>query len=246
MSSYLHQLIAVEPTVKADAQSAVTATREAFAHPELFQGQTRTYQTRLEDGDHYPDERANPQFDAADVLGSLQTALVRLFDLTAQKEWTDQTARADLDVDGQTLFEDVPVTYLLFLDKQLAQLLDLIDRLPLLDPSEDWRPDGVSGMERSMPRKTVRTHRVPKAHVLYPATPEHPAQVQAYTVDEPEGEWTTIRFSTAVTVDRQRTLRERVRRLQEAVRVAREEGNRAEVILVQPGRRILDWVFTDG
>jgi hypothetical protein len=243
MTTKLHQVIAVESTVKSDAQAALARAGQLLANPGLFTGQVRTYAPRADDGARLPDERAVPQFRGEDVVGEASRTLVRLFDVVAQKDWTDPAARADLVVDGEVLLADVPVTYLLFLDRQLAALMNLVTSLPLLDPSEEWLADDTSGMWRSEARQTVRTRKVPKAHVLYPATPEHPAQVQAYTVDEPEGDWTTTRFSTAFPATRVTQLRERIRRLQEAVKFAREAGNSAEVVEVAPGRKVLDWVF---
>jgi len=49
------------------------------------------------------------------------------------------------------LLADVPVTYLLFLEKQLTDLRTFVDKLPVLDPSVVWLQDPSSGDWRSEP-----------------------------------------------------------------------------------------------
>ena len=46
--------------------------------------------------------------------------------------------------------------------------------------------------------------------MLAEATQQHPAQVQVYMEDVPEGDWTTVKFSGALPASRVRTLLERV------------------------------------
>ena len=63
------------------------------------------------------------QHQAEAVLRSTATALTQLFDVTATKDWANCEARADITVDGRALLRDVPVSYLLFLEKQLTEKL---------------------------------------------------------------------------------------------------------------------------
>jgi hypothetical protein len=52
------------------------------------------------------------------VLRETSATLTRLFDVTPTKDWANCEARADVKVDGRVLVPDVPVAYLLFLEKQ--------------------------------------------------------------------------------------------------------------------------------
>ena len=84
---------------------------------------------------------------------------------------------------GEFLARDVPVTHLLFLEKQLTDVHTFVAKLPLLDPAEDWadEPDPVSGTWKTHPAKTVRSKKVPRNHRVAEATQQHPEQVQVYT-----------------------------------------------------------------
>ncbi len=78
------------------------------------------------------------QVKADEVIRRTSEILTRLFDVTATKDWANCTAAADVVVDGRTLLRQAPVTYLLFLEKQLADLHAFVKKLPVLDAAESW------------------------------------------------------------------------------------------------------------
>lgn len=239
----LSQIIAVEKGVKADAERALAvAGRELKQAPQLT-GIARTYQPRDEDGDQLPPESTNVQIKAEDVITGVSAALTRLMDVTLTKDTANTVARADIKVNGTTLAADVPVTWLLSLEKELVKIQGFISSLPLLDPAEEWSTDDVSGAWRTAPSKTVRSKKVPRNHVVAEATKEHPAQVQTYMEDVPAGDWTTVKFSGALPAARVRQLSGRVAELIRAVRYAREEANATEITDKRAGDTILGWLF---
>ena len=145
------------------------------------------------------------------------------------KEVGNTVATADIVVDGEqdVLLAAVPVTYLLFLEKQLVNLRTFIDKLPVLDPSVAWSVDPATGDWRSSPVETVRTKKVPRNWVKAEATKEHPAQVEVYHEDVMVGTWETTRLSGALPATRKAVLSDRVSRLLTAVKYARERANSA-------------------
>jgi len=58
-----------------------------------------------------------------------------------------------------TIVDSAPATYLLFLEKQLADLHTLIANLPVLDPARAWTLDVNSQLFKSEAIKTTRTRR---------------------------------------------------------------------------------------
>jgi len=84
-------------------------------------------------------------------------------------------ARADVVIDGQTIATDVPVTYLLFLEKQLVDLHTFVKKLPVLDAAESWVRDDSTDSWRTEAVRTIRTKKVPRNHVKAEATDKHPA-----------------------------------------------------------------------
>ncbi|WP_026412893.1 hypothetical protein [Actinomadura oligospora] len=235
----LNQIIAVEKGVKSRTQRELTDAYHELQKPALLSGLSRTYRPRDEDGETLPAESTRVQVKAEDALRDVARALTRLFDVTATKDWANRDAVADVVVDGRTLLAAVPVPHLLFLEKQLTDLRTLVDKLPVLDPSESWSYDESQDVWRTAPVETARTKKIPRSHVLYEATKEHPAQVEMYTEDVVVGTWTKVTFSGALPARRVNGLRDRVERLQAAVKFAREEANATEVT----DRKIGDAVF---
>lgn len=227
--SKLNQVIAAEQGVKSRTTRRVTDLYQLLQKKPLFTGLSRTYQPRDDEGEQLPPETTLVQQRAESILADVAAAWTALWDITLTKDVANTEARASVTVDGQTLLEDVPVTYLLFLEKQLTDLRTVINTLPLLDPSERWSYDPSSDCFVTQQSKTVRTKKVPKAHVLYQATDKHPAQVQAYTEDVVVGDWTKVVFSGAVPASRQRELSDRLDKVIIAVKEAREEANSIEV-----------------
>ncbi|MQY08212.1 DUF7873 family protein [Actinomadura macrotermitis] len=235
----LNQIIAVEKGAKTRTQRELADVQQVLQKPGLLSGLSRTYRPKDEEGETLPPESTRVQVKAEDALRDVAKALTRLFDVVATKDWANCEARADVVVDGQVVVAEVPVTYLLFLEKQLAEVAQLIGRLPVLDASESWSYDEGQDVWRTDPVETARTKKIPRAHVLYEATDKHPAQVETYTEDVIVGTWTKVAYSGALPARRVNELRDRLERLQAAVKFAREEANGAEVV----DRRVGDAVF---
>ncbi len=239
----LNQIIAVEKTAKATAADTIAAAYHVIQKKEPFAGIARTYAPKDEDGQALPPESTKVQVRAEDLLaGDVRTAWVRLLDLVATKDAANAAATADIKVGDQTIAEDVPVTYLIWLEKQLVDLHTLVSKLPTLDQAFDWHRD-TAGDWATPPSQTVKTSKVPRNHVLAPATPEHPAQVTMYTEDVAVGTWTTTKFSGAMPATRQRELLARVADLQRAVKFAREEANGLDVTDMRVGASIFDFLL---
>ena len=128
-------------------------------------------------------------------------------------------------MDGTVLASDIPVTYLLFLEKQLADLQTFVTKLPVLDAAETWSYDEATDAYATPPTQTTRSKKVPRNHVKAEATEKHPAQVEMYFEDVLVGYWTTVKFSGALPQARVNELRARVIKLSEAVKIAREQAN---------------------
>src|SRR6185295_19181249 len=104
-------------------------------------------------------------------------------------------AKADVIVDGTVVLSDVPVTTLLFLERKLVDLHTFIVKLPVLDPAERWSYSPDVGAYASAPSETIRSKKVMRNWVRAEATEKHPAQVDVYNEDVPEGTWTTVKYS---------------------------------------------------
>ncbi|MGW7355884.1 DUF7873 family protein [Streptomyces sp. NPDC054802] len=239
----LNQIIAVEKGVKSKSYQDITAAHQKVQKVALLAGISRTYQPKDEEGEQLPPESTRVQVVAEDVLREMSESLTRLFDVTATKDRANCSARADVVVDGRTVVAEAPVSYLLFLEKQLTDLHTFVKKLPVLDASESWSPDPSTDWWKTDPVRTIRTKKVPRNHVKAEATDKHPAQVEVYYEDVPIGYWTTVKFSGALPARRVNELLGRVEKLQHAVKFAREEANSAEVTDQRVGDAVFGYLF---
>ncbi|MFD3823627.1 hypothetical protein [Streptomyces sp. NPDC058625] len=239
----LNQIIAVEKGVKSKAVQDVNGAHQKVQKPALLAGISRTYQPKDEEGEQLPPESTRVQVQGEDVLREMAASLTRLFDVTATKDRANCTARADVTVEGRTVLAEVPVGYLLFLEKQLTELHTFVRKLPTLDAAESWSHDPSTDWWKTDPVRTIRTKKVPRNHVKAEATEKHPAQVEVYYEDVPIGYWTTVKFSGALPARRVNELVERVEKLQQAVKFAREEANATEVTDQRAGDAVFGYLF---
>src|SRR5689334_7752307 len=239
----LNQIIAVEKGVKSRSFQELTDAHHVLQKPALLAGISRTYQPKDEEGEQLPPESTRVQVKADEVLRRTATIMTRLFDVTATKDWANCTAKADVTVDGRTILSDVPVSYLLFLEKQLTDLHTFVKKLPVLDAAEAWAYDESADCWKTEPVRTNRTKKVPRNHVKAEATDKHPAQVEVYYEDVVVGYWTTVKFSGALPAKRVNEILERVIALQTAVKFAREEANNSEATDQRVGAAVFGYLF---
>lgn len=244
MATKLNQIIAIEKGVKSRAAQVVNENYKLLQKPELFNGFDKKYQPKDEDGEKLPNENKFVQYNGQTVIQLLQKSMSELFEVTARKDWTNMVANADVVVDGKILIAAAPVTFLLFLEKNLTDIRTFISTLPTLDPAEDWTVDQNSGLYKTSPVGTHRTKKVQKPLVLFPATPEHPAQTQLVTEDIIAGFWSTVKLSGAVAKPQVASYLERLEKLLKAVKEAREEANMTiEVTSPDVGSAVFGWIF---
>lgn len=225
----LNQVIAAEKGVKTRTERAITDLYHLLQKSALFTGLTRTYRPRDDEGERLPNETSPVQLRADNVLSDFAAALVPLLDITFTKDQANREASANVVVDGEVIIQDAPVTYLLFLEKQLAHVRTALSRVPVLDSSEVWEYDPNADVYRSTEVETTRTKKIPRNHVLAEATDRHPAQVQVWQEDVVVGYWSKVSFSGAMPALRLKEISDRLDRLVTAVKYAREEANGLEI-----------------
>jgi hypothetical protein len=225
MATKLNQVIATEKGIKARAHGVLSELYKTVQKPDLFNGLTRTYLKKDDEGEDLPSERKHIQSRIQDVLGTARMSQSELFDVTAQKDIANTAAKASVTVDGQLILPELPVSTLLFLEKQVTDLRSFVEAIPVLDNSEDWSLDENSGLYKAEPVQTHRTKKSVRPLVLYPATPEHPAQTQLVQEDVIAGFWSTVRQSAAMPKTEKDKIASRVEKLLIGIKEARERAN---------------------
>jgi hypothetical protein len=240
----LHQVLAIEKGTKTRAYRALTDAHHLLQSTSKLSGVSRTYRAKDEDGDRLPSESTRLQVRTEDVLSSVRAGLTELFDVTLTKDVANQEAVGDIYVDGQAIAHGVPVSYLLFLEKQLVDLTTFIDKLPVLDPGEEWAYDFTADAYTTSV-ETTRTKKVPRNHVKAAATDKHQAQVDVYFEDVVVGYWTTTKLSGAIAQKDVNGLKARVVELSNAVKTAREAANSFTVTKQEIGTKLFNFLLGD-
>lgn len=243
MPTKLNQIIAVVNGKKTRVQKGLTELYHKLQKAELFSGLSRRYTPLDDEGETLPPETTLVKVKVEDVISEGRSLLSELIDVVATQDYANCVARADVVVDDKVVLKDVPVTHLLFLEKQLVDLATFIEKFPTLDPSEEWSWDASRNCFATRPSQTVKTKKVMRNHVLAEATDKHPAQVQTYNEDVKIGEWSTTKFSGSIEPATKSEMLARVRKLQDGVKQAREAANNSEVSSVKVAESLLSYVF---
>ena len=170
----LNQIVAIEKGIKTNTLRELTDVYQRLQKPALLTGISRAYRPKDDEGDKLPAEFTKVQLDVLEQVTKIGSIVSGLLDVTAKKDWTNCIATADVVVDGRTILEKVPVTYLLFLEKQLTDLHTVVKKLPTLDAGEEWHRDDNLGCYASTITETTRTKKVPRNHVKAEATEKTP------------------------------------------------------------------------
>ena len=245
MVKRLNQVVAIEKPLKQRVEKKLAEFYKALQKPDLFEGHEKTYHPKEVDGDSFPSESRVVQQRVDDILEETSWLLTELFDISATRDLANCSAKADVEVEGVKILENIPATTLMFLEKQLTEFRTMVGAAPELDPAESWMPDENSGLEKTSPRSTIRTAKVNKPIVLYPATDKHPAQTQLVTEDRTIGTWEAVRLSGALAPTTKKSLLARIETLIAAVKVAREEANVVSAPEQSIGRKVFGWINND-
>lgn len=224
----MHELLAVESSITANYNRDSEETKKVFERGDLFRREVT----------------AKEYFDAADAekLNTIETkeitttvdkrlewhskSIASLFDIVYQKDKTNQTAVADIEVGGSILAASVPATTLLMLESKLQDIRKVFETIPVLAPGIKWEEDKATGYwVTADPTQTFSTKKVTKPVVMYEATKEHPAQVKEVSEDVVVAKITKTVYAGLWTSGQKADLLGRVDQLLAAVKQARMRAN---------------------
>lgn len=239
----LNQVIAIEKGIKSRTHERVTTAHRTLQKAELFNGHSKKYQAIDANGEQFEDDNRKVQFQAESLLEEICSNLKERFDIEATKDSTNGVASADVVLEGAVLLKSVPATTLIFLEKQMQELRNDLEKAPVLDSAEDWELDPNSNLYRTKPIRSHRTKKVIKAIVKYDATPEHPAQTDLINEDVVVGHYETTKLSGALRSPRKVELLKRVDKLIDALKTAREQANMTPTVELAVGDSIFGYLL---
>lgn len=239
----LNQILAIEKGRKTDRTKALTELHRATQKAEAMRGHKRTYQARDENGETFPDDSQPVQLHYRDAIKRAGEIVGSLMDTVATKDYANCSATADVSINGKTFLKDAPVTFLLYLEKELHDMRTLVDKMSVLDPGDEWTEDRASGIRRSVPAHQKKTKKLQRGIVLYDATKDHPAQTQLVVEDVVVGTWETVKLSGEISPREKRAILDRIIQFEEAVKFAREKANGMDVDEKRVGAAIMAHLF---
>ncbi len=245
MATELHKIIALEKTRKSQAKTTGDQLYHLLQKAQLANGLQGTYQPAEDEGEQFAPEYQKVQVEAERILAMLAKSQAPAWDITATKDKGNTVASANVTVDGQILLPAVPVTTLIFLEKQLTDLRTVISHAPILDPADNWTRDGETGLYRTAEVRTIRTKKVTEPFIVIQPTDKFPGQWTDRSKDIKAGTWSRVKLSGALPATRKEMLLERVVKLLEAVKVAREEANRTQTEFEEIASPVFDWLLAD-
>jgi hypothetical protein len=246
MPTTLGEIVAVERSTKQRAYAEVIRRSRELAKPQLTFGVSRTYEKIDDAAPDLPPESTRVQLRADEELQAMVKLLTRSWNLELTKDQADTLAKADLIIDGQTLIPAAPVSFLLYLGKQIDELDEIIRAIPVLDEKEDWEWSDEQNCYVTPPIRTHKTEKMPKSIVVWtPPTPEYKQEpkIKDFTEDRVVGYWRTIKSSGAMPAKRKAELLERLQTLRAEVKRSRERANQQVVTDMAVGRAVFDWLL---
>lgn len=239
----LNQVIAVLTSVKQAAKAKTTAAYQLAQKQALFQGITRTYSPIDEAGFVYPAENQPVQANTQKAVALFVEGASELYDLALTQDRSNQMAVGNLEVGDITIATNLPVSYLLFLEKQMSDLKTFVEALPVLPIDQEWNYDANKGCWKSAAKITTKTKKINDFVVAYDATPEHPAQIREVSKDVVEGVWESVALSGALPLDEKNAILTRIHQLTQAILKARESANGIEVEQSAISADLFSYVF---
>ena len=246
----LHELLAVGPDLKGKAAQEIATMEVTFdKRTEHFTGLEKSYEPFEEAEKHLAgvEDRREVATTVFDKISYVMNIVAQDISCVAQTDGTNQVARADLVLSGETLATGVPATTLLFLErKYLPRLRKAWEGIPTLAPGKKWELDPAAGdhiFKMSNPEENFRTKKDLIHKILVPPTERHPAQIEKWTEDKKIGKLTTNYWSGQISVAKKAQLLGFVDRLSTAVKRARSQANKAEVVKSDLGKVITDKIL---
>lgn len=242
----LHQLIAVEPDLAQQSRAIMEETVNTFTKKaDHFDGVQKIYKPYEDGGEQIPDEIKEVVTTVQEKLDYAKKVVIKSLDATISKEETNASgkARSNLTVDGVD-FGDFAATSLIALERFLERIREEYKAIPTLDPTKSWAKGDFTGriLYETPIEVKFRAVKTKIPLVLSPATDKFPAQVQVLDSDKQVGRYETIYRSGRLTPTEKSNLLEKVDSLILAVKRAREKANQTEVVQVNLGKKIFDFI----
>tara|TARA_R110002074_G_scaffold402324_1_gene606942 strand:- start:1447 stop:2205 length:759 start_codon:yes stop_codon:yes gene_type:complete len=247
----LHQHLAVEDAKATIYKSTTDEAIQTFAKRDhLLKGRLVKQVSKLAEDDPqyamFPDGTESQPV-AETVIGKINWVLqhaTAYYDLAAQKDLANCSARADLIIGGKKILENVPAITLLFIENKLKGIRNLLAQAKTLDAARNWtKHEAQEDVWQSDPNDRV----IKQAGVEYitaaPATEKHAAQVREVNVEKVRAISTATELSGFMPTTQKADLLMRCDELIQAAKQARQTANDQEIMDTKIGDPLFNYLL---
>ena len=254
MGTKLHQLLAVESDKEGKYKRVCEESKKVFSKPATFYGSHRKLESFLEDDKTaYPEENQELTTTVKERMEYTGKSIADYLDVLYQKEATNQTAKADLVVDGVTIGQNLPATFLLGLEVRLKYIRGVYEAIPTLPNGIKWtestdKGEGIWDMVH--PEEKLKTKMMFKSQVLVEAKfPKEgqggtslPAQIEKWEEQVPVGKFVKNIWCSMITSHEKAEVLGRIDKLIQTVKKQRQQANTAPVVQGNVGQEIAKYI----
>jgi len=248
--SKMHELLAVENDVLGLANKVIDESSNTFRNKasEFYMGQNKTYKPNVDnDTDLVPPVNKEIIDTVISKLKYTFSKVAAEYDLLLQKEATNQKAVADLVIDGKVVSTDVPVNFLLTLERRLEKIRTLVAEAPTLPNGPKWIPapqlgEGYYQLEKA--QITYRTKNDVEFVIAHPATKEHRAEIKEVKKVTTIGQYDEMLYDSRMTSHDKAVILERVDTIIKEVRKSVRRANQLDVVERAIGSKVFEYVLT--
>lgn len=245
----LHELLAVEKDARALTDKILKEAQATFgSKADHFTSSTKRY-IPVNDSDSMEAEALSEHREMVTTVDKkleyVFDKIINSLDIAIQKDMTNQSACADIIVDGNVIANNVPATTLLNLEDRVREIRDMCNMIPTLTPGLKWISDESqgSGIYRTeYPDVKIRTKKMIVYKTVAEATDRHPAQIKEESQDIIVGKYEETRYSSMLSPAEKSKLMGRIDKLLASIKKARTRANEQEIIDASIGKKLIDFI----
>lgn len=246
----LHEILAAEPDLATNTKAVTQQIIQTFGKETKFTGTHKSYQVFDEARQNLklPDEVKKVATTVPYELSWFTKEICGYYDLLASKEVTNQTATADLVVDGVVIAKNLPSLFLLNMENQLKALISVIDSIHVRDSSIEWEEaidEGRDIYRTKFPTERVQSEVQDHAEVIQaPNEFSNKTEWRSIKTNVPFGKTQLIDYTSLISPIEKAEMISRLQKLRVAVKKARQQANSVEIKEVHGiGEKLLDYIF---
>ena len=244
----LHELIAAQEDLKGQNKAITGETLTVFKNKSAHFDETmKTFTATAEEEKPFEGLKEHtPMITTVPARLQYQSkATAKYIDAMIQQESANTQAKSDIILsDGTVIAENLPVTALLGLERELKSQRAVYLAIPTLDPAKVWKEAPSQGKDivECIAPKVKTTKKIVDVLTKAPATDKHPAQTELINKDVVIGFTEMTTRSSKLTSARKHELLTRLDDMISAVKRARARANQQEVEDIKVGGKMFKYL----